>query len=191
MSKGLSGAFTNTNGYIMNSSYLNGSSEVESYSYRGIDIPDNVKEYLSRLHDKGDYIMGSSAEFGMTDVSIMSKETGVEFAHVTIGEKAYLIRGDKKGTTIPNKLLKKMEKHSGILDFHSHPYDDDCIPSKSDRLLMKKLREVTGQQHSSIVTPNGKTTRFNEHGVIETGIVENRISDSHKKQLLKLFGGDT
>jgi hypothetical protein len=126
----------------------------------------------------------------MTDVSIMSKETGVEFARVTIGEKTYLIRGDKGGTVIPDKLLNKMDKHSGTLDFHSHPYNDDCVPSKSDRLLMRKLRQTTGQRESSIVTPNGRTTLFDEHGVIETGIVSSTLDDARRKALMELFGGD-
>lgn len=39
----------------------------------------------------------------------MSKEAHVEFARVIIGNKTYLIRGDKNGVVIPDKLLKKME----------------------------------------------------------------------------------
>ena len=98
MSKGYSGLFSGTMGVAVNSTYLTGSSDVESYSDRGIDIPEHIKEHLVHLQNKGDYITGSVGAFSMSDVSIMSKETRVEFAHVTIGDTTYLIRGDVKGT---------------------------------------------------------------------------------------------
>ena len=55
-----------------------------------------------------------------------------------------------------------MAKHSGTLDFHSHPHNDDCIPSVADTNIMKLLRKATGQKTSCIVTPNGKTVLFDE-----------------------------
>lgn len=174
---------------VINSTYLNNSNDVESYSERGVDIPEHIKEKLSQLQNKGDSITGSIGEFSMSDVSIMSKETGVEFARVTIGEKTYLIRGDKGGTVIPNKLLDEMKMHSGTLDFHSHPHNDDCVPSKSDCLMMRKLRQTTGQRESSIVTPNGRTTLFDENGVIETGTVPSTLDDARRRALIELFGG--
>lgn len=173
----------------LNSSYINGSDYVVSYTNRGVDIPEHIKDHLSHLQYKGEYITGSVDSFSMSDVSVMSKETGVEFARVTIGSKSYLIRGDSRGTVIPNDIIEKMSKHSGTLDFHSHPHNDDCIPSKSDRLLMKRLSQVTGQRQSTIVTPNGRTSIFDEHGVIEMGTVSNTLDDARRKALMDLFGG--
>ena len=155
-----------------------------------IDIPKYIKENLSKLQHKGDSITGSVGEFSMSDVSIMSKETGVEFAHVTVGDTTYLIRGDVRGTVIPNNILKKIKENGGTWDYHSHPHNDDCIPSKSDTDLMAKLRKYTGQKYSTIVTPNGRTSLFSEHGIVETGTVSNRISDEYRKALMELFGGD-
>jgi hypothetical protein len=82
-----------------------------------------------------------------------------------------------------------MEKEGGTWDFHSHPHNDDCVPSKSDRLMMRKLRQTTGQRESSIVTPNGRTTLFDEHGVIETGTVSSTLDDARRRALMELFGG--
>ena len=89
----------------------------------------------------------------------------------------------------PNELLDEMKMHSGTLDFHSHPHNDDCVPSKSDCLMMRKLRQTTGQRESSIVTPNGRTTLFDEHGVIETGTVSSTLDDARRRALMELFGG--
>ena len=186
MGAGFHGGFGNTLG----STFGNSSSSEESYSDRGIDIPDNLKSALSKLKDKGDYIVTDTGTFSMKDVSIMSKEAGVEFAKVLVEDKAYIIRGDKSGTVIPETLLKKMKKGSGKLEFHSHPHNDDCIPSLADMNLMKKLKKSTGQNVSTIVTPNGKTSTFNENGVIALGTVSNTIDAAHQQALLKLFGGE-
>ena len=183
MSKSYSGLFHGTLG----SSYINSSQNSESYSDRNIDIPDHIKQTLSRLKKAGDTISGKSESFSMKDVSIMSKETGVEFARVTIGDSTYLIRGDKSGASIPQQLLKKMEKFGGTLDFHSHPYDNDCVPSIADRRMIDKLKRITGQASSQIVTPNGRTVTFNQHGVISTSTVPNLIDDNLKQAYLELW----
>lgn len=189
MSKGNSGLFSGTMGVAVNSTYLTGSSDVESYSDRGIDIPEHIKEHLAHLQNKGDYITGSVGAFSMSDVSIMSKETGVEFAHVTIGDTTYLIRGDVKGTVIPYDLFDKMKKKGGRWDFHSHPFNGDCIPSQGDTAAFAAIKKYTGQEYSEIVTPDGIISKFNENGLIEKTTVSNKMSDEYKRYLIDLFGG--
>lgn len=120
----------------------------------------------------------------------MSKETGVEFARVTIGDEEILIRGHKKGATIPDSVLKRLGREGGIVDFHSHPNDNDCRPSQDDYDMMKDVYAATGQLTSKIVTPNGRITVYSRYGVTEVGIVSNKLDSSHKKALLDLFGGD-
>ena len=78
MSKGYSGLFSGTLG----TSYLNKLLKDSSYSDRGIEIPEEIKKILSKLTKKGDYISASEEELSMLNVSIMSKETGVEFAYL-------------------------------------------------------------------------------------------------------------
>ena len=185
MGTGIHGGFGGTLG----STYANGSSLEENYADRGIEIPDNLKNALSKMKNKGDYIVTSGDSFSMKDISIMSKESGVEFAKVTVDGKTFLIRGDRTGATIPNSLLERMKSGSGKLEFHSHPHNDDCIPSYADMKLMKILRKYTGQRSSMIVTPNGRTSTFDENGVITTGTVSNTIDASHRQALLDLFGG--
>ena len=85
--------------------------------------------------------------------------------------------------------MSKIKSGSGKLEFHSHPHNDDCIPSQSDMNLMKTLRKSSGQRVSTIVTPNGRTNTFDENGVISTGTVSNTIDESHRQAPLKLFGG--
>ncbi|SEL02706.1 T7SS effector LXG polymorphic toxin [Ruminococcus albus] len=181
----------NEGGAILNSTHINASSsDVESYLRRGVDIPDHIKDRLSFLQNKGDLITGSVGEFSMSDVSIMSKETGVEFAHVTVGDTTYLIRGDVTSTVIPYDILDDMKKNNGIWDFHSHPFDDDCIPSPADQELLKDLYNHTGQSESVIITPNGKKSTFGPDGVISIDTIPNTIDADRQKALLELFGGE-
>lgn len=183
MSKGNSGLFKGTLG----TTRIKSSQNTDSYSERGVEIPKHIKDALSKLKKKGDSVTGKIENFTMKDVSIMSKETGVEFAKVTVGDKTYLIRGDKSGADVPPRILKEMQKYGGTLDFHSHPYDNDCVPSRADREMVKSLKSKTGQSTSQIVTPNGRTVTFNEHGVISTGNVPNLIDESLKQAYLDLW----
>lgn len=164
---------------------------LESYTDRGVSIPPHIQAMLDKLPNKGDYIKGNGSDFDMRDVSVMSKETGVEFAKITIGNESYLIRGDKSETTIPDNLLNRMIRRGGSFDYHTHPHNDDLVPSKGDRDFMEILRISTGQQNSTIVTPNGRTLLYNENGVISTGTVPNIINDDLRKLYSTLFGGNS
>ena len=169
MSKGYSGHFNGTLG----TTYGNSKLKEESYSDRGIEIPKELKTTLSKLKKKGDYIAINGKRFSMKDVSIMSKETGVEFAKVKVDGKSY----------------DKMKSGSGKLAFHSHPHNGDLVPSSADKAVMKTLRKTTGQRVSTIVTPDGRTCTFNEHGVVSTGTVSNKIDKSLREAYIKMFGG--
>ena len=187
MSKGNSNLFHGTLG----TSFSGQSQPLESYTDRGISIPTQIQAMLDRLPNKGDYIKGNTSDFDMKDVSVMSKETGVEFARITIGNESFLIRGDKKGTTIPQNLIRRLRENNGTLDFHSHPHNDDLMPSQGDMAIMRQLRRWTGQLTSTIVTPNGKTLIYNERGTISAGTVTNTINDDLRKIYISLFGGDS
>ena len=185
MSKGYSYYFDGTLG----TTYRDSESSEERYSDRGIEIPMELKSALSHLQKKGDYISANGKNFSTKDVSIMSKETGVEFAKVIVDGNSYIIRGDRNGTTIPRPLLNRMKKGSGKLAFHSHPHNGDLVPSSADRAVMKMLRRVTGQRVSTIVTPDGRTCTFNEHGVVTVGTVSNKIDKTLRETYIKMFGG--
>ena len=187
MSKGNSNLFHGTLGTTVSGL----PQPLESYADRGISIPPHIQAMLDKLPHKGDYIKGSTSDFDMRDVSVMSKETGVEFARITIGNESFLIRGDNKGTTIPQSLIRRLRESGGTLDFHSHPHNDDLMPSQGDITLMRKLRRWTGQLTSSIVTPNGKTLIYNERGAISTGTVPNNLNEDLRKMYISLFGGDS
>ena len=161
-----------------------------SFSDRGIEIPKHIEEYLDNLKKKDDFIIGDLKSFKEADVSVMSKETGVEFAKITVGEKTYLVRGNSSGTSIPNSILDEMAKKGGTLDFHTHPYNNDLIPSPADRQVLAKLEKMTGQCESKIVIPDNQVALFDKNGAKSIMNVEHTIDDEYAKALETLFGGD-
>lgn len=189
MGAGYHGGFGRTLGSTYRGDSDNGGEK--TYSERGIEVPEKVKLLLEQLQCKGDYVTGKEDDYDMADASIMSREAKVEFAKVTIGSNSYLIRGDAQGTFIPESIMVKLKRERGKLDFHSHPHNDDLIPSLTDRSVLKRLRKLTGQQFSTIVTPNGRLSTYNEYGIIETGQVLSKLDSMHKKVLLELFGGNS
>lgn len=183
MSKGFSGHFQGTIG----TTHINSSQIDISYSDRNLEIPQHVKQLLSKLQKEGDRIVGTVNDFSMKDVSIMSKEAGVEFARFTIGDKTYLIRGNKNETPLSYYFRHKVAKNGGTFDFHTHPHDDDCVPSPGDCKVLRYFRKRTGQITSQIVTPNGRLVTFSEHGAISTGTVPNLIDESLKQAYLDFW----
>ncbi len=147
-----------------------------SFSDRGIEIPKHIKEYLNNLKKKDDFIVVDLKSFTEADVSVMSKETGVEFVKITVVEKTYLVRGNSGGTSIPNSILDEMAKNGGTLDFHTHPYNNDLIPSPADRQVLAKLEEMTGQCESKIVTPDNQVALFDKNGAKSITNVEHTIA---------------
>ena len=141
MSKGISGLFRGTLG----TTHINSFQKDTSYSERGLDVPEHIRKMLSKLQKPGDRIIGTMNDFSMHDVSVMSKETGVEFARITIGEKTYLYRGDKYGVHLSYYFRHKIAVNNGTLDFHTHPYDNDCVPSGGDCAIVKYLGKRTGK----------------------------------------------
>lgn len=184
--KANSGFFKGTIG----STYNDNSEPSTKYIDRKIEVPDNIKKWMSLLKHKDDFIIGKIDDFSIKDVSILSKETGVEYAKISMNSKTYLIKGNKISTDIPEKIIKEMKINNGTFDFHSHPFDNDSIPSISDRKLLHKLSKITGQKSSKIVTPNGKVSTFNEFGIISIDTVKNDINENLKNAYLELFGGN-
>ena len=171
------------------SSTGNGYKNIEPYSSRGIELPDNVKEYMNSLKNEGQFIEGVTDSFTEQEISAMSRETGAEYARITIDDKAYLARGANTGMIIPEQLEKMLKQSGGTLDFHTHPFEGDLIPSKDDRSSIARLEKITGQKTSKIITADGQISIFSKDGVLETSTVKVSVDKKYEKMINELFGG--
>ena len=153
-----------------------------SYSERGIEIEPRLKGYLDKLHKNGDYISAKAGTFKGQDLAILTTETGVEYTTLTIGEESYLIRGMEKGTTIPEELKIAIIKNKGTLDYHSHPFIGDLVPSNEDKDFLKLL---TWQNESVIIDPEQSAVYFTVYGTKEKFKLNTDRTDDY---WLELFG---
>ncbi|MDO5479919.1 MAG: hypothetical protein Q4G23_12240 [Clostridia bacterium] len=87
---------------IMNTEY--GVGELAN-PYSSDLIPTEINGYIAKLTDYGSCIKVDKV-LDFSDISLMSRQTGTEFASVTIGDKHYLIKGDDKGTPISAEMLE-------------------------------------------------------------------------------------
>lgn len=154
------------------------------YSERGIKLDERIKGYMKELTSAGQYVSGKAGSYKAEDMAILTTETGVEYTLLTIGNQSYMIRGTENGTKIPEELYEALIKNKGTLDYHSHPYIGDIIPSKSDREVLKTLN---WQEKSGIIDPRGEVYRFDADGNIEP---EKNTPQRDEDFYAELFGGD-
>ncbi len=165
---------------IMNTEY--GVGELAK-PYSSTLIPKEINGYISQMPNYGSCIEVDKA-LDFYDISLMSRQTGTEFAAITIGDKHYLIKGDEKGTPISAKMMEEMRKYGGTLDCHSHPYIGDLKVSETDLELAK---DMYWQDVFYVISPDGKYAVYNKYGIVEIRTVNRWISEDNKKFYEDLF----
>lgn len=85
------------------------------------------------------------------------------------------------------QLLSFFPTKSSSFDYHSHPHNDDIIPSERDIKAIKKISLKTRQSSSMIITPNGKKSSYNGSGIMSVGTIEHTVNDDYKKALAQLL----
>ena len=106
---------------------------------------------------------GDSAEFKygsleLIDLAYLTAKTGHEFAILRGKDKDILFHGDSIHCEFPKSLVNIMMDHKVEILGHSHPGEDDPIPSQGDRQALKRI----GQARSAVVS--GRTGRMKEYG---------------------------
>ena len=165
---------------IINTGY--GSGELAK-PYSSDLIPSEINNYIEQLSDYGSCTEVDKA-LNFSDISLMSRQTGTEFASVTIGDKHYLIKGDEKGTPISAEMLEEMRKHGGILNCHTHPYIGDLKVSETDLELAK---EMYWQDKFYVISPDGQCAVYNKYGIIEVKAVSRQIESEDLDFYKELF----
>ena len=111
----------------------------------------------------------------MQDLAVLTTETGVEYTELTIGNTSYLIRGKEKSTTIPLELKNILLEKKGTIDYHSHPFVGDLIPSKED---IEMLNLLTWQKESVIIDPTNNAIKYSKEGILGSIHINNEIDKS-------------
>ena len=113
---------------------------------------------LNRVPVIGDSALFKSKTLELMDLAYLTAKTGDEFAILRGKDMDILFHGDPLHCEFPETLVELMMEHKLEIVGHSHPAEDDPIPSPGDRDALKMI----GQKKSTVVS--GRTGRMKEYG---------------------------
>lgn len=151
------------------------------YSQRNIDIGSRLRTYLKELKENGQYIILSDNSFNLSDLAVLTTETGVEFTKITIDGMSYLIRGAEKETYIPENIISELIARHGTLDAHTHPFIGDLLPSASD---IEALKRLSWQTESVIIDPVGNAITFDIKGNTDSLEIEDIRDENYYASMI-------
>ena len=113
---------------------------------------------LNRVPEVGDSANFKREALEMIDLAYLTAKTGHEFAILRGKDIDILFHGDAKHCEFPETLTELLTAHKLEIWGHSHPGEDDPVPSPGDRQALKAI----GQKKSSVIS--GRTGRMKEYG---------------------------
>lgn len=113
---------------------------------------------LDRAPEIGDFANFRRDTLELIDLAYLTAKTGVEFAILRGKDMDILFHGDVRHCEFPVMLVEMLIAHKLEILGHSHPGEDDPVPSPGDRLALKRI----GQKRSVVVS--GRTGRMKEYG---------------------------
>ena len=113
---------------------------------------------LNRVPDIGDFASFRFEALELIDLAYLTAMTGHEFAILRGKDVDILFHGDRVHCQFVEALADMLVAHKLFILGHSHPGEDDPIPSRGDREALKKI----GQKRSTIVS--ARTGKMREFG---------------------------
>ena len=113
---------------------------------------------LDRVPEIGDSAIFKYESLELIDLAYLTAKTGHEFAILRGKDMDILFHGDSYHCEFQETLVDMMMTHKLRIIGHSHPGEDDPIPSPADRMALKTI----GQKKSIVVS--GRTGREKEFG---------------------------
>ena len=113
---------------------------------------------LDRVPESGDFASFRYKSIEPIDLAYLTARTGHEFAILRGKDVDILFHGEKTHCQFAEALADMLMAHKLIIIGHSHPGEDDPIPSRGDRKALKKI----GQKRSTIVS--GRTGKMRDFG---------------------------
>ena len=113
---------------------------------------------LNRVPEIGDSATFKHESLELIDLAYLTAKTGHEFAILRGKDLDILFHGDSRHCEFPETLVEMMISHKVMILGHSHPGEDDPVPSLADRVALIKL----GQKNSVVVS--GRTGKMRPFG---------------------------
>jgi hypothetical protein len=113
---------------------------------------------LNRVPEIGDSATFRHGSLELIDLAYLTAKTGHEFAVLRGKDIDILFHGDSRHCEFPETLVEMMINHKVMILGHSHPGEDDPVPSLADRVALIRL----GQKNSVVVS--GRTGKMRPFG---------------------------
>ena len=113
---------------------------------------------LNRVPEIGDFASFKLNTLELKDLAYLTAKTGHEFAILRGKEADILFYGDSMHCRFIDTLADMMASHKLEIVGHSHPGEDEPIPSQGDREALKTI----GQSKSVVVS--GRTGKMRTFG---------------------------
>ena len=113
---------------------------------------------LNRVPEIGDSANFKHESLELIDLAYLTAKTGHEFAILRGKDIDILFHGDSRHCEFPETLVEMMIDHRVEILGHSHPGEDEPIPSFADRVALIKI----GQKRSVVVS--GRTGKMRPFG---------------------------
>lgn len=122
---------------------------------------------LNRTPEVNDFASFRHESLELIDIAYLTAKTGHEFAILRGKDMDILFHGDTLHCEFPETLVELMMAHKLEILGHSHPGEDDPIPSSGDRLALRRI----GQKTSVVVSGrNGKMKVFGQSPFEDYGV---------------------
>ena len=121
---------------------------------------------LNRVPDIGNFASFKYDSLEIMDLAYLTAMTGHEFALLRGKDVDILFHGETRHCQFVEALADMLMAHKLTIVGHSHPGEDDSIPSSGDREALKKI----GQKRSIVIS--GRTGIMREFGPDEFEILD-------------------
>ncbi len=111
---------------------------------------------LIRIPDTGDWASFKHESLELKDLAYLTAKTGDEFAILRSKKEDVLFHGGKTNCKFTGIIYDMLIEHKLALIGHSHPGEDDPVPSSDDRAVLRLI-----DQRSSFII-SGQTGRITE-----------------------------
>lgn len=121
---------------------------------------------LDRVPEIGNFASFRYESLELIDLAYLTAMTGDEFAILRGKDVDILFHGEKRHCQFVEALADMLMTHKLVILGHSHPGEDDPIPSRGDREALKMI----GQKRSIVIS--GRTGKMREFGPDEFEILD-------------------
>lgn len=121
------------------------------------DLSERRISLLKRVPNPGEYFKFELDSIEMIDLAYLTAKTGDEFALLRSKSCDVLFHGYRTDCTFYGELKDGLKSHEYVLVGHSHPGEDEPIPSSEDRAFLRE----TGQKTSKVIS--ARTGRVSDY----------------------------